>query len=85
MACQYLNHLYNLNNELIRNNLNLYLYVLNFVTVLPKKLLAINNNLTLDDLLLKKEDNCEVNNIRTLVYYEEFRQASKCLVKLLKN
>ena len=85
LACQYLNHLYNLNNELIRNNLNLYLYVLNFVTVLPKKLLAINNNLTLDDLLLKKEDNCEVNNIRTLVYYEEFRQASKCLVKLLKK
>ena len=83
IAIKYLIKLYKLNNKAIKNNLNFYLYILNIITILPDNLLEKVSLLKLEDLLVEN-DNRE-NDIRTLVYYKEFRKASQSLVELLKE
>ena len=83
VAIKYLNKLYKLNNKSVENDLNLYLYILNLITVLPNDLLNKVSMFTLKDLLINNNDN--ENKIRTLVYYKEFRKASQSLIELLKK
>ncbi len=83
IAINYLVKLYNLNDKSIENNLNLYLYILNLITILPDNLLDKVSTFTLNNLLIK--DNKDLNNIRTLIYYGEFHNASHSLVKMLKE